>query len=96
MILRHSSDQFRQSSGILERNFSTICRLFFFYFVIVILFVITGFMMLNLRLQNSVRSVLAKTNMTYCSHGLDNIFVGFYSLLGAARLVGEARDEEIR
>lgn len=70
--------------------------MFFFYFVFVILFVITGFMMLNLRLQNSVRSVLAKTNMTYCSHALDNIFVGFYSLLGGARLVGEARDEEIR
>jgi hypothetical protein len=29
---RPLSDQFRQSSGILERNFFTICRLFYLYF----------------------------------------------------------------
>jgi KDO2-lipid IV(A) lauroyltransferase len=34
-IRRPLSAQFRQSSGILERNFFTICRLFYLYFVIV-------------------------------------------------------------
>ena len=36
MILRHSSDQFRQSSGILERNFFHYMPFVFLYFTWVV------------------------------------------------------------